>query len=327
MPTAVVTGAAGFIGSTLVDRLLADGWTVVGVDCFTSYYTRERKEANLEEARKNHDFTLVEADLRSAHLPALLNRVDVVWHIAAQAGVRGSWREGFAEYDTHNVLATQRLLEAASVAEVGRFVYASSSSVYGNKSRYPASERDLPEPHSPYGVTKLAAEHLCRLYTSNFGLHTAILRYFTVYGPRQRPDMAIYRLFASVLGGDEFPLYGDGSQVRDFTYVDDVVDGTVRAGTIPDLEAGIVANVAGGSAVSVEQLVEMVQEIGGRPIKMSTNAWQAGDVVRTGGATDTISAAMGWQPAIELREGLRRQLAWQRQLPQYGQQAPRSCPQ
>src|SRR4051812_32930977 len=218
---ALVTGVAGFIGSTLAEALVGNGDVVVGVDCFTPYYDAAQKRANLQRLAATKQFTLAEADLRTAELPPLLDGVDVVYHQAGQPGVRLSWASGFAEYDSHNIIATQRLLEGARAAGVARVVYASSSSVYGNAPRYPTSEDDLPQPHSPYGVTKLAAEHLCNLYAANWGVHTVSLRYFTVYGPRQRPDMAMHRLIESALAGTPFPLYGDGSAVRDFTFVDD----------------------------------------------------------------------------------------------------------
>src|SRR3954447_5448772 len=217
---ALVTGAAGFIGSSLVDALLVRGDSVRGIDCFTPYYGRADKEANLAGALQHHEFELVEADLRTCAIEPLLEGVDVVFHQAAQAGVRLSWADGFADYDGHNILATQRLLEAVKAAGVQRLVYASSSSVYGNAPAYPTNEDDLPRPHSPYGVTKLAAEHLCNLYAANWGVPTVSLRYFTVYGPRQRPDMAMHRLVESALNHTPFPLYGDGSQVRDFTFVE-----------------------------------------------------------------------------------------------------------
>src|SRR4051812_20094766 len=260
----LVTGAAGFIGSTLVDALLARGDSVRGVDCFTPYYGREAKQANVTGALGASGFELVEADLRVHAIGPLLDGVDVVFHQAAQPGVRLSWADGFGDYDGHNVLATQRLLEAAKAAEVQRVVYASSSSVYGNAAAYPTTEDDLPRPHSPYGVTKLAAEHLCNLYASNWKLPTVSLRYFTVYGPRQRPDMATHRLLAATLSGTPFPLYGDGSAVRDFTYVDDAVAANLAAAE-HDCEPGTVVNIAGGSSISMTDLIALVGEVVGQP--------------------------------------------------------------
>ena len=229
--TALVTGVAGFIGSTLADRLLADGWHVRGVDRFTSYYEEATKRANLREALLMPSFELVEADLLTVELPPLLDGVDVVFHEAGQPGVRLSWADGFALYNDLNVNLTQRLLEAVHRHPVERFVFASSSSVYGNASSYPTAETDATAPFSPYGITKLAAELLCRAYAANFKLPAVMLRYFTVYGPRQRPDMALHRLIEATRGGDRFPLHGTGDQERDFTFVGDAVDATVRAAT------------------------------------------------------------------------------------------------
>src|SRR5262245_13890429 len=229
---ALVTGAAGFVGSTLVDALLAAGDTVLGVDCFTPYYDPAVKQANLAGARGHAAFEFADADLRTADIESMLDGVDVVYHQSAQPGVRLSWSDGFADYVAQNVGVTQRLLEALRVARPSaRLVYACSSSVYGNQPRYPTTEDDLPRPHSPYGVTKLAGEHLCGLYADNWGLRTISLRYFTVYGPRQRPDMSIARLCEAALRRETFPRYGDGAQIREFTYVGDIVRGNLAAAT------------------------------------------------------------------------------------------------
>lgn len=306
---AVVTGVAGFIGSALAEHLVEDGWDVLGVDCFTSYYARVDKEANVARLRETPSFELLEADLRMMDLEPLFDGTAVVFHQAAQPGVRLSWSEGFADYDSHNILATQRLLETAKGADIRRFVYASSSSVYGNAARYPTTEDDLPRPHSPYGVTKLAAEHLCGLYAANWGVPTVSLRYFTVYGPRQRPDMAMHRLCEAALAGQAFPLYGDGSQIRDFTYVDDVVSANVAAAG-SDTAPGSVVNVAGGASITVGDLLDLAGELSGRRLVVDQQASQPGDVKRTGGATDAAARLLGWQPNIDLRTGLARQLQW-----------------
>jgi len=309
--TALVTGAAGFIGSTLVDHLLAAGTAVVGVDNFSPYYERTRKEANLQPARTHDTFRFVEADLRSDPLDDLLDGVDVIYHLAAQPGVRLSW-SGFAEYDSANVLATQRLLELvhgrAQAGEEIRLVFASSSSVYGNAPSYPTSEQDQLRPFSPYAVTKVAAEHLCRAYTANFGLDAVVLRYFTVYGPRQRPDMAMARLVAAAHGGTAFPLFGDGSHVRDFTYVDDVVRATIAAGTV-DLPAGTTVNVAGGASTTMADLIDLVGELAGAPVPIDRRPPSAGDVDRTGGAIDRARELLDWKPLVDVRTGLAAQLA------------------
>lgn len=308
---ALVTGCAGFVGSTLCDHLLAGGDQVVGVDCFTPYYGEAVKLQNLAGARAAGSFELVRVDLRSADLEAMLDGVDVVFHQAAQPGVRLSWDAGFAEYDSHNVLATQRLLEAARRVRVGRFVYASSSSVYGNAFVYPTREDMVPRPLSPYGVTKLAAEHLCGLYAETYRIPTVALRYFTVYGPRQRPDMALHRLVGAALDGTEFPLYGDGQQVRDFTYVDDVVAANVAAATA-DVAPGFLCNIAAGGSRTMTEVIAMVEQEAGRPVALSHHPDQPGDVRRTGGAIDLAVEHLGWHPVVDLRTGIGRQVAWQR---------------
>jgi nucleoside-diphosphate-sugar epimerase len=309
---AVVTGVAGFIGSTLAEALLARGDEVVGVDCFTPYYERAAKERNVSTAVSHERFSLVERDLRSAPLDGLLEGTDVVFHQAAQPGVRLSWSTGFEEYVSHNVLATQRLLE--SVRESGRairVVLASSSSVYGNAARYPTLETDLPKPHSPYGVTKLAAEHLCQLYAANYGLDIVALRYFTVYGPRQRPDMAMHRLIEATLEQQPFPLFGDGSAVRDFTFVDDVVAANLAAAS-PDVPGGAVVNIAGGGSITMAELLELAGQIIGRPVPVDQRPAQAGDVERTGGEIDLARSVLGWCPKTDVASGLAAQVAWHR---------------
>lgn len=307
----VVTGAGGFVGSHLVDTLLARGDTVTGIDCFTPYYDPEAKRANLIDALAHPDFRLVEADLRDAELTTLLDGVDAVFHQAAQPGVRLSWSDGFAEYATHNVLATQRLLEAARDTEVRRVVYASSSSVYGNQERYPTVETDLPRPYSPYGVTKLAAEHLCGLYAENWDVSTVSLRYFTVFGPRQRPDMSIHRLCEAVLTGGTFPRFGDGQQVREFTYVADIVAANLAAADA-DVAPGTVVNIAGGGEILLNQLIAMVGELAGTEVAIENHPAQAGDAKRNGGATERARALLGWEPQVSLRDGVAAQLEWHR---------------
>ena len=305
----LVTGAAGFVGSHLVEQLIASGHDVVGVDCFTPYYSPDAKRAALAEAHESDRFELVEADLRDAPLAAILEGVDTIFHQAAQPGVRLSWSDGFSEYASHNVLATQRLLEAARDAEVRRFVYASSSSVYGNQDRYPTVETDLPRPYSPYGVTKLAAEHLCGLYAENWGLSTVSLRYFTVFGPRQRPDMSIHRLCEAVLTGASFPRFGDGTQVREFTYVADIVAANLAAAHA-DVEPGTVVNIAGGGEITLNGLIAMVGELSGTEVVIEDHPAQAGDAKRNGAATDLAHQLLGWSPQVSLRDGIAAQLAW-----------------
>jgi UDP-glucuronate 4-epimerase len=308
----LVTGAAGFVGSHLADALLARGDSVVGVDCFTPYYEREVKERNLADAGTHAEFEFVEANLLETELEALLADIDVVFHQAAQAGVRLSWSHGFADYVTNNVLATQRLLEAIVVARpTTRVVYASSSSVYGNQQRYPVVETDLPAPFSPYGVTKLAAEHLCRLYATNAGLRTVSLRYFTVFGPRQRPDMSTYRLCEAALRSTAFPRYGDGTQVREFTYVDDIVRANLLAAEA-DVAPGTYVNIAGGSEITLSQLIALVGDIAGAPVKINEEPAQPGDTLRNGGSIERAFALLGWEPRVSLADGVAAQLAWHR---------------
>jgi UDP-glucuronate 4-epimerase len=314
---ALVTGAAGFIGSNLVDALLEDGHEVLGIDAFTPYYRPAFKRANLAAAMKHARFTLLETDLRTDPLGPALEGVDVVFHQAGQPGVRLSWSDGFGEYDSCNVLATQRLLEAIKTAKehgqsnVSRVVYASSSSLYGNAPEYPTRETDLPHPHSPYAVTKLAGEHLCGLYASNWHIPTVALRYFTVYGPRQRPDMAMYRLIAASLGGPPFPLYGDGHHVRDFTYVGDVVAANLLAAAKP-LPPGTVMNIAGGGSTVMSELIDLVGELTGSSVPVERLDPRAGDVERTGGSIDVAHERLGWKPQVSVVEGLQAQIDWHR---------------
>lgn len=309
---AVITGGAGFIGSTLTERLLADGVGVTVVDSFTDYYDSTAKRRNLSAVVDHPGLTVIEADLADLDLAALLDGIDCVWHLAGQPGVRLSWADGFADYVHHNVIVTQRLLEAARRVDLPRLVYASSSSVYGNAERYPTLETDRPEPFSPYGVTKLAAEQLCVLYATNWGVPTVSLRYFTVYGPRQRPDMAHHRLIRAALGQTPFPMYGDGSQRRGFTFVADVVEATHLAGTDTDVAAGSVLNVAGPFSCSLTELIEMVGEAVGRPVPIDQRPTQAGDTPRTGGSADRIAEVLGWRAVTGLSDGVAAQVAWHR---------------
>ena len=308
---ALITGAAGFIGSTLADHLVGAGWQVRGVDCFTDYYDVGTKRANLASLAGHDSFELVEADLTRDDLAPLLDGTDVVFHQAGQPGVRLSWSDGFGAYVQHNVLATQRLLEGCRSAGPSRFVYASSSSVYGNAARYPTTEDDLPRPHSPYGVTKLAAEQLCGLYAANWGLPTVSLRYFTVFGPRQRPDMAMHRFVEAALSGARLPLFGDGEQVRDFTFVQDVVRANVAAAEA-DVAPGTVVNVAGGGSITVNQLLALLSELTGEQIEVERLPEQPGDVRATGGRIDRAAALLGWRPETDVASGLAQQVAWHR---------------
>ncbi len=309
----VVTGAAGFIGSHLSEALCASGHHVLGIDCITDYYDPTEKKRNLVALAELPGFHFEELDLRHADLRPLLEGASVVFHQAGQPGVRMSWGLGFSDYCEHNIKATQRLLEAAKTVAIPRVVYASSSSVYGNASSYPTHESDLPSPNSPYGVTKLAAEHLCSLYTANWGLSTVSLRYFTVYGPRQRPDMAIRRLADAAVTGSPFQLFGDGRQVRDFTFVTDVVAANLAAG-FGDTPPGTVVNIAGGSHAVMTDLIDLVGDLAGAPVDCRRRPQEAGDVQETGGAIDLAHELLGWEPRVSLREGLAAQVDWSRSV-------------
>jgi UDP-glucuronate 4-epimerase len=308
----LVTGAAGFVGSTLSKRLVDEGHTVIGVDSLTDYYDVALKMANLARIPAS-GFTFVHEDLNSIDLTSMLSDVEIIFHEAGQPGVRKSWGADFSVYTAANVDATQRLLEAARYApRLRRLVYASSSSVYGNAERYPTSEIDRPEPVSPYGVTKLAAEHLCSLYASNFGVPTVSLRYFTVYGPRQRSDMAFTRFVRSAITGDEITIYGSGEQIRDFTYVDDVVEANILAG-FGNAAPGSVFNVAGGTSISVNGVLRIIADLNGAPLNVKYVEGVAGDVFRTGGDTTAIEEALGWRATVPLETGLARQFEWARE--------------
>lgn len=307
----MVTGAAGFIGSQLAEVLVRSGQRVLGVDCLTDYYDVELKRSNLESLHTGSSFEFAQADLRSADLAELIDGADIVFHLAGQPGVRGSFADGFHLYAENNILATQRLLEAAKRVGTPRFVFASSSSVYGNAPTYPTSEDDLPRPFSPYGVTKLAAEHLCRLYADNWAMPTVALRYFSVYGPRQRPDMAMHRLINSALDGTPFSLFGGGNQIRDFTYVGDVVRANLAAASA-DLPPGTVLNVSGGSNASMHEVIELIGQITGRDPRVESSPSEAGDVTRTGGSNELARRMLAWEPTVSLRQGLAAQVDWAR---------------
>ncbi len=302
----LVTGCAGFIGSHLTDALLRRGHEVIGVDAFTDYYPRPQKESNLEEARRAAGLSLVEVDLSEGALEPLLENVDGIFHLAAQPGVRGSWGATFADYVRDNILATQRLFEAAAPRGL-RIVMSSTSSVYGNAETYPTREDAIPRPVSPYGVTKLACESLARTYTECFALEVILLRYFTVYGPRQRPDMAFARLISALLDGHRFSVYGTGEQSRDFTFVDDAVEATIAA-----MEGGpgsIVYNVGGGSETTLNGAIALCETLAGMRLDVVNEPVARGDVRRTGADTTLIRSQLGWRPQTSLADGLAAQLA------------------
>jgi nucleoside-diphosphate-sugar epimerase len=304
----VVTGAAGFIGSHLSERLLADGHDVVGIDCFTDYYARARKEQNLDVSRSHDTFQFEEVDLVDADLPPMLEGAGVVYHLAGQPGVRPSWGDQFDRYVRDNVIATQRLLEALKGAPLKRLVFAGSSSVYGDAEMFPTKESALPRPVSPYGVTKLAAEHLTHLYTRNFAIPVVSVRYFTVYGPRQRPDMAFSRFMQALTVGEDIEVFGDGEQTREFTYVSDAVEGTVKASTADVV--GQVFNLGGGSRATVNQVLAKLEEISGMKVRRQNLPAAPGDPRHTGASINLARERLGWEPRVSLHEGLAKQWTW-----------------
>jgi nucleoside-diphosphate-sugar epimerase len=305
---AVVTGAAGFIGSHLTGLLLDRGAQVTGIDCFTDYYARSIKETNLSHNRGRDGFRFVEARIQDADLPQLLDGVTHVFHLAAQAGVRKSWGRDFRTYTENNVEASQQLLEQCVGLPLERFVYASSSSIYGDNTAIPMREDARPQPVSPYGVTKLAAEQLCYLYHVNHGVPATSLRYFTVYGPRQRPDMGFHRFIRAALAGEAITLFGDGEQTRDFTFVTDAAAATAAAGVrgVP----GRAYNIGGGSRVSINQVLDIIGRVAGQPLKVRREPPQKGDMRDTFADTSLAQADLGFAPAVTLEEGIEAEYRW-----------------
>lgn len=304
----VVTGAAGFIGSALCDHLLNDGHDVVGVDSFTDYYARRIKEDNIRDALAHPAFKLVELDLASAELEPLMRGSDGVFHLAAQPGVRQSWGTEFSAYVRDGILATQRVLEACRIERVPRVVYASSSSVYGNAATLPVSEDAPLRPISPYGISKHAGEQLCSAYGDGYGMHVAVLRYFTVYGPRQRPDMAFHRFIKCALTGGTIHVYGDGSQTRDFTFVDDAVAGTAAA--MERGRSGAVYNLGGGARWAVRDILTAIERIAGKPLVLEQTSAQLGDVGHTAADTTRAQSELGFAPSTDVISGLSREAEW-----------------
>ncbi len=307
---ALVTGAAGFIGSTLSEHLLAQGAAVTGIDCFTDYYPRPQKEANLAGPLGRPGFRFVETSIQRADLGRLLEGVTHVFHLAAQAGVRKSWGRDFTTYTSNNVEATQILLEACVGRPLEKVVYASSSSVYGDAVAIPMREDALPQPVSPYGVTKLAAEQLCYLYFVNYGVPTTSLRYFTVYGPRQRPDMGFRKFLEAARDGGAITIYGDGEQTRDFTFVADAARATATAAArgVP----GRAYNIGGGSRVSVNQVMDMVRHVTGLSLNIRREEAQKGDMRDTFADTTLARADLDFVPSVTLEQGLAAEWNWLR---------------
>ncbi|HEX6167917.1 MAG TPA: NAD-dependent epimerase/dehydratase family protein [Acidimicrobiales bacterium] len=306
----VVTGSAGFIGRHVCSELLKGGHDVVGVDAFTDYYDPSLKRANARWLGSHARYRGVELDLVTGALDELFDGVAAVIHLAGQPGVRLSWSDGFDRYVERNVLASQRVLESVRRTAAPRLVLASSSSVYGNAAVYPTTEESPTRPFSPYGVTKLAMEELAWSYVDNWQVPVVALRYFTVYGPAQRPDMGMHRFIAHAAAGEPLPVYGDGEQVRDFTYVSDVARATIAAATV-DLPPGTLLNVAGGSSTTVNSVLGLVSECVGREIVRHRMPEQPGDVRATGGTIDRARRLLHWEPEMPLAEGVKRQVVHQ----------------
>jgi nucleoside-diphosphate-sugar epimerase len=310
MANVLVTGAAGFIGSHLAQACLQQGHRVLGIDSFAPYYDPELKRTNVAQVGDHEAWTFLEGDLADLDLVSLLEGIEIVFHLAAQPGVRASWGQTFGAYVDSNVTALQRLLEASRSVAVERFVFASSSSVYGDAERLPTTEETLLQPISPYGATKMLGEHLCRIYHRSHALPIVMLRYFTVYGPRQRPDMAFNKLIRAALEREDITIYGDGGQTRDFTFVRDVVDGTIAAAA--DGHPGAVYNLGGGARTSMNEVLEMIAALTGEDLSVRRIVAQAGDARDTAADTHRARAQLGFAPSRSLYEGLGEQVAWHR---------------
>lgn len=310
MGISIVTGVAGFIGSHLANELLERGDRVIGIDQFNDYYDPSLKRKNVATLETHPAFELIEGDIQALDWPTLLSNVDVVYHQAAQAGVRASWGTGFRAYTERNINATQILLEAAKdAAQLKRLVFASTSSVYGNAETLPTYETICPQPVSPYGITKLAAERLCWLYHQNFHVPVTALRYFTVYGPRQRPDMAFHKFFKAVLEDQAIPIYGDGQQTRDFTFVKDAIAANLAAAAVPEA-VGEVFNIGGGSRVVLTEVIDTMERIVGQPIRRNHVGLAMGDARHTAADVSKARNLLGYQPQVSLEEGLAQEWDW-----------------
>lgn len=305
---ALVTGAAGFIGSHLASSLVSAGHEVVGIDCLNPYYDPSIKRANLHSVPQSDRFTFIEADLNELDLDGPLKDVDVIFHLAGQPGVRASWGDGFDGYVVDNVSATQRLLEAAKGSEsIRKFVYASSSSIYGDAESFPTRESEVPRPVSPYGVTKLAGEHLVMLYAKAFDLPGVALRYFTIYGPRQRPDMAFNRFIRAAIVGETVEIFGDGLQIREFTYVEDCVRATLAAAEFG--KVGVAYNIGGGAQTSILEVIDLLGEFKGKQIDRVHLESMKGDARRTMADTSRCLTDLGVVSEVSLRDGLQKQFS------------------
>ena len=307
----LVTGVAGFIGSHLGERLIDIGYEVIGVDGFISYYSREIKERNLTKLMMSSRFKFIEGNLLDLDLAGIISDVDYIFHQAAQAGVRTSWGADFYIYTENNIRATQYLLESSKNKKIKKFIYASSSSVYGDCIDIPMRENSTPLPVSPYGVTKLAGEQLCYLYWKNYGIPVISLRYFTVYGPRQRPDMAFNKFIKAILKDEEIIMYGDGGQTRDFTYIDDIVIANILA--MNKGQDGKVYNIGGGSKTSLNKVIDMLAKIKGKNPKVKQLEIQKGDMKDTLADITKAKNELGYEPTVKLEAGLEKEYIWMKE--------------
>lgn len=313
MKKALVTGVAGFIGSHLAERLLREGFEVVGIDSFEDYYARWIKEKNIESLLKNKSFIFLKKNISSDdffNLPQLKS-FDCIFHQAAQAGVRKSWGKDFEIYTKNNILVTQKLLEYAKEKDVKKFIYASSSSVYGDAKSLPFKESSPAKPFSPYGVSKLAGENLCYLYFRNFGVPVVSLRYFTVYGPRQRPDMAFHKFIRGIILDEEIEIYGDGTQTRDFTYVDDVVEANILSLNSPP---GEVFNIGGGESISLIDALRLIEKLLGKKAKVKKREPQKGDLQDTLADIKKAKRIINYKPKVKIEEGLEKEILWIKEI-------------
>jgi nucleoside-diphosphate-sugar epimerase len=314
MATHIVTGVAGFIGSHLAETILLQGDRIIGVDQINDYYDIKQKKANVAHLKQYSGFKFTEDDIQKLDWLKLLQDVDVIYHQAAQAGVRASWGDSFRHYTERNINATQVILEAARKANsLQRFVYASTSSVYGNAETMPTDETVPPQPVSPYGITKLAAERMCWLYHQNFNVPITALRYFTVYGPRQRPDMAFHKFFKAAIKNEAISIYGDGQQTRDFTFVSDVVAANLAAATVPEA-VGEIFNIGGGSRAVLMDVLATMEDVIGHPIKKEYVARARGDARHTSADISKAKSILGYNPQVPLAKGLAKEWEWVKPL-------------
>ncbi len=311
---AVITGVAGFIGSSLCERLLKEGWKVFGVDCFRDYYAPSLKRKNIEKCLENSDFVLSEQDISTSPLD-FIKKGDYIFHLAAQPGVRKSWGQEFDHYIRDNIISTQRLLERVKNIKISKFIFASSSSIYGQSKSFPLKEDSLPMPFSPYGVTKLAGENLAMLYAGNFGVPTVSLRFFTVFGRRQRPDMAFHKAMKSMIFDKEFPLYGDGSQVRDFTHVGDIVEGILLA--VEKGKNGKVYNLGSEREIALSEALRIIEKVSGKRIRRKKLEEARGDVKKTLASIDRAKNDLGYRPKKSMEEGIEEEWNWIKNIYNY----------